>query len=94
MNDKDKVITFPNKDDSGKDVPVNLPDIGECILSDDFGDPETLLNSRDWLEKCITNGGARVTGGGVGGGQADLSFVLDGAEFSVYLKPKITQEGA
>lgn len=53
-----------------------------------FGDPETLLNSRDWLRKAIEAKGAKVTGGGCGGGQADLDFTLEGCKFNVSLRPR------
>lgn len=58
------------------------------ILAEGFGDPETLFNSRDWLRKAIEAKGAKVTGGGVGMGQADLDFTLDGCPFNVSLRPR------
>ena len=65
------------KDD--KNIPV--------ALAADFGDPETLMNSRDWLRKAIEAQGAKVKGGGIGFGQADLDFTLDGCDFNVSLRP-------
>jgi hypothetical protein len=58
-------------------------------LAKGFGDPLTLLNSRDWLQKAIEAMGAKVTGAGIGCGQADMDFTLEGFEFNVSLKPII-----
>jgi len=57
-------------------------------LSPHFGDPETLRNSRDWLQKALEAKGARITGGGCGLGHCDLDFVLEGAHFNVILTPR------
>lgn len=59
------------------------------VLSPDFGDPETLLNSQSWLQKSLEAKGARITGGGGGGGQADLDIELEGCEFNVSIRPRI-----
>lgn len=56
-------------------------------LSDDFGDPLTLLNSREWLQKALEAKGAKVTGAGVGCGQADLDIMLEGCKFNVSIRP-------
>ncbi len=67
------------------EIPVNppMPD----VLAEDFGDPVTLLNSREWLQKALEAKGARITGGGCGFGQADLDMVLEGCKFNVSIKP-------
>jgi hypothetical protein len=67
--------------------PQAFPD----CLAEDFGDPLTLMNSRDWLQKAIEAKGAKVTGAGIGGGQADMDFRLEGCEFNVSLKPIIRE---
>ena len=56
-------------------------------LSDDFGDPETLFNSRDWLKGVLEARGAKVTGGSVGGGSAELDVLLEGHKFIVRIWP-------
>lgn len=56
-------------------------------LAEGFGDPETLLNSRDWLTKAVVAKGAEVTGGGCGCGQADIDIKLEGCHFNVSIKP-------
>jgi len=61
--------------------------IDDLKLSEDFGDPETLLNSRNWLEKAITDKGAKIDSAGIGFGQADISFELEGHRYSVSIKP-------
>lgn len=58
-------------------------------LAEGFGDPETLLNSRDWMRKAIEAKGAKVTAGGVGMGQADLDFTLEGCSFNISLRPVV-----
>ena len=65
------------------------PEPFPSCLAEGFGDPLTLLNSRDWLQGAIESKGGKVTGGGVGGGQADLDFTLEGCKFNVSLKPII-----
>lgn len=57
-------------------------------LAPEFGDPETLFNSRDWLRAALEAKGAKITGGGVGLGQADLDFELEGCKFNVSLAPR------
>lgn len=52
-----------------------------------FGDTETLLNSRDWLQSALEAKGAKVTGAGCGCGAADLWIELDGREVFVTIKP-------
>lgn len=63
------------------------PIIHEC--APEFGDPETLLNSRDWLEAAIIAKGAKIVDSGIGAGGADLGFVLDGCEFGISLRPRL-----
>lgn len=61
--------------------------IDAMVLANDFGDPHTLLNSREWLTKAVEAKGAKVTGGGCGGGQADIDIKLEGCDFNVSIKP-------
>ena len=61
----------------------------EIELHPDFGDPEQMLNMRDWLQKAIEAKGAEMTGGGIGMGMADIDFMLEGHEFNVTIKPRI-----
>lgn len=51
-------------------------------------DLEALFNLRSWLEKCLIEGGAEITGGGIGLGGADLTFDLDGFPFYIECKPR------
>jgi hypothetical protein len=71
---------------AGLGVPVPWPPVTR--LADDFGDPHTLFNSRDWLQKALEAKGAKIIGGGLGGGCADLDFVLDGCKFNVTICPR------
>lgn len=52
-------------------------------------DVEAFLNAREWLEKALVSAGAIVTDAGVGGGRADVGIMLNGAPFSVQLKPRL-----
>jgi hypothetical protein len=69
------------------------PKIPADRLSDDFGDPIALLNSRNWLQRALEARGAEVTGSGCGCGQADIDIVLEGFEFNVSIRPRLKPEG-
>jgi hypothetical protein len=62
----------------------NDPKFGSDLLSMDV---EAFLNMRDWLQAAIEAKGAKVDGAGIGCGQADVSFVLDGHRYSVSIQP-------
>lgn len=64
--------------------------VSNDVLAEDFGDPVTLLNSREWLENAVEAKGARVTGGGCGGGQADIDIVLEGCKFNLSIRPRFS----
>jgi len=50
-------------------------------------DVEAFLNLRNWLEKAITEKGAEMFDAGIGGGQADIGFELEGMKYRVSIKP-------
>lgn len=83
-----------NDDDTTPDIPAitdftvtnELPT--GLVLSNDFGDAESLWNSRRWLEAALTAKGAKVTGAGMGMGQADIDILLEGYKFNVSIKPR------
>ena len=66
---------------------ITTTELPPLALAEDFGDPETLLNSRDWLQSALEAKGAKITGAGIGCGQADLSIGLDGCKFNVSIRP-------
>lgn len=66
-----------------KDQPPPPPEVGNL----GFLDMDAAFNMRDWLQKALEAKGGKVTGGGFGGGQADLWIMLDGCEFMVSIKP-------
>lgn len=71
------------------ETPVNIPaPNGPDALAEDFGDPTTLLNSREWLRKALEAQGAKINGGGCGCGQADLDITLEGYKFNVSIAPR------
>lgn len=86
MSERDKVVPI-NRPTPAPVSPV--PAKVELIGAVSFGDPETLLNSRAWLQRALESGGAKITGGGIGCGQADLGIELDGLPFSVSIRPII-----
>lgn len=70
--------------DDNETGPMGLPPM---VLAEDFGDPHCHWNARKWLQAALEAKGAKVTGAGMGGGQADLDIVLDGAQFNVSIRP-------
>lgn len=50
-------------------------------------DIEAFFNMRDWLKSACEAKGAKMVGGGVGCGQADIDIELEGARFNVSIKP-------
>ncbi len=66
---------------------ADVPPIGVASVAEGFGDPETLFNSRAWLCAALEAKGAKINGGGVGCGQADLDIILDGCRFNVSIRP-------
>lgn len=76
-------------DQAGNPVETTSELPTQMVLSPDFGDPETLFNSRGWLQKALEAKGARITGGGCGDGQADLDFELEGCAFNVSIRPRM-----
>lgn len=70
----------------------NLPpiNVGDIQLHPDFGDVESMLNMRNWLEEAIKAKGAKVTDAGMGMGAADLGFILEGHRFSLVIRPRIS----
>ena len=84
MSDHDKIVPI-NRPTPAPISPV--PAKVELIGAASFGDPETLLNSRDWLRRALESRGAKIVGGGVGCGQADLDIELEGCAFNVSIRP-------
>ena len=72
-------LWFPDKCGACGEAPMRL--------AEDFGDPETLFNSRDWLQAALEAKGAKVTGGGIGMGGCDLDITLEDCKFNVSMKP-------
>lgn len=73
----------------GGPVPAKVEFPGGFQFASNFGDAETLFNSRAWLEAALSARGASIVGGGIGCGQADLSIMLDGFPFTVSIRPVI-----
>lgn len=54
-----------------------------------FQDIEAAVNMRDWLQRACERHGAKVVGGGLGCGQADIEVMIDGCRFDVSIRPQI-----
>ena len=87
-----------------KIVPINPPpqpidEIDKLDAESDFGysvssmDTEAFLNLRDWLLGAIEAKGAVMDGAGIGFGQADIDFTLDGMDYNVSIKPRKKYDG-
>lgn len=54
-----------------------------------YFDVESFFNLREYVSNALEKSGAKITGGGIGGGAADIWFELDGSEFYLQVKPKM-----
>ncbi len=63
------------------------PDSPDVKLHADFGDIETMLNMRNWLENALEQAGAKSVGAGMGMGAADVQIKLQGYLFNVQIRP-------
>lgn len=50
-------------------------------------DVEAFFNMRGWLQAAVEAKGAKMTGGGLGMGQADIDIELDGCAYNISIKP-------
>jgi hypothetical protein len=69
-------------------IQVNMPaDIPQMKIGDlGFADMEAAFNMRGWLQKACEAAGGRMTGGGFGGGIADITIELEGHEYWIAIK--------
>ncbi len=67
------------------DLPPDMPPPGSGIAG--TSDAEAFLNMREWLERAVEAKGARVDGGGIGGGAADIDIVLEGHRYNISIRP-------
>ena len=71
--------------------PVNMPEgvgappIGQGI--EGCEDVEAFFNMRGWLQAACEAKGAKMVGGGIGCGQADIDIELEGMRYNVSIKP-------
>lgn len=61
-----------------------MTDFGKTL---DEMDVEAFFNMRDWLKAACEAKGARMTGGGVGLGQADIDIELEGHRYNISIRP-------
>ncbi len=81
MNDNDD--TRPSVEPSQGHVTMADMDISQ------MGDIEGMSNMRAWLEGALKAKGAKVTGGGIGMGSADVEMTLEGFKYDVSIMPRI-----
>jgi len=76
--------------DNATDSPCGTATTEELMAalgpSKEMAHASELLNLRDWVGAALTAKGAKILGGGVGGGEADLEFELEGFRYSVYMR--------
>ena len=80
-----KAIDGPPQENGGlKDLMAapGLPEVGNL----GFADMEAAFNMRAWLQKACEAQGAKMTGGGFGGGVADISIELEGHNYWLTIK--------
>lgn len=84
----DKIAKFPTKP-----VAVETADLppmvmaGEQPLGFDSADEiGPALNMRDWLRDACEAKGAKMVGGGIGFGQADLDIEVEGFRYNLSIK--------
>lgn len=80
MNDNEK-------DDIG--ISISEKERPDLVLAPEFGDYESLWNSRKWLESAVEKAGAKVTGGGCGMGGADVDITLEGMRYYLTIRPAL-----
>jgi hypothetical protein len=51
-------------------------------------DVEAFFNLREWLQKAVEAKGAKMVGGGIGMGQADIDIELEGCRFNISIRPR------
>lgn len=50
-------------------------------------DVAAFFNMRDWLQNAVEAKGARMIGGGLGLGQADIDIELEGMPYNISIRP-------
>lgn len=50
-------------------------------------DVHAFLNIRDWLQAACEAKGAKMDGGGIGCGQADIDIELEGCRYNISIRP-------
>jgi hypothetical protein len=52
-----------------------------------FSDIDAAFNMRGWLQAACEAKGGKMTGGGFGGGVADIDILLEGCEYHLTIQP-------
>lgn len=101
MADDDNVIRLPSAAFEEFSAAIDAPaapneKLKELLHSPGFGseegglasmDVEAFLNMRDWLQRACEAKGAKMTGGGIGCGQADIDIELEGCHYNISIRP-------
>lgn len=64
---------------------MDMPPPGSGIVGCE--DVEAFFNMRGWLQAACEAKGAKMVGGGIGCGQADIDIVLEGHRYNVSIRP-------
>jgi hypothetical protein len=71
-------------------IPVNLPEMAG-FGTEEGGlasmDVTAFLNMRDWVQSACEAKGAKMVGGGIGCGQADIDIELEGCRYNISIRP-------
>lgn len=69
-------------------IPVNLPDgFDEGSLDEFRRENSHIYGIRGWLQEAVETHGARFTGGGCGGGEADIDIEFEGQRYNIVIRP-------
>jgi len=76
------------------DLPPDFPQLGSGLAGIAAEDVEAYFNMSDWLQAACEAKGAKMVGGGIGCGQADIDIELEGHRYNISIKPIIRGDRA
>jgi hypothetical protein len=66
---------------------IEPPEPSPFGMTLDEMDTTAFFNMRDWLQKAVEGKGAKMVGGGIGLGQADIDIELEGCRYNISIRP-------
>jgi hypothetical protein len=90
VDDAPKDASMPLSHDEPAPVNIPMPMFGgEKPLGFDSGDEiEPAFNMRDWIRDAVQAKGAKMIGGGIGFGQADIDIELEGHVYNISIRAR------